>query len=163
MHGFLSDTLLYAGVGQLIEDAICAARLILNGTFLKYPKVKVVFGQLGGALPFMFERCDMLYSMYAYNAELAGVDMKNPDDPEHFMRKMSDFRKNIYVDTHSMSGASIEAACNILGEDHVLFGSDYPITPAGFGRGHGLSEIGKIVSGRREKILGENMMALYNR
>lgn len=45
-------------------------------------------------------------------------------------------KKNIYVDTHS-----IEIAMKILGEDYVLYSSDYPITPAEFGRKHGLKQI----------------------
>lgn len=160
LHGTMSDTLLYAGIGQLMENAICAARLILNGTFLKYPKLKVVLGQLGGTLPFMIERCDMLYTMYAGDSKAKGLDVTNPDDFDCFMRKVSDFRQHIYVDTHSMSKTAIEAVCDILGEDHILYGSDYPITPAVFGRGHGIAEIEHIEEKRRKKIFAENAVNL---
>ena len=61
LPGFMNDTLLYAGMGQLMEDALCAARLVLSGIFDRHPRLKVVLGQLGGMYPFMLERMEMLF------------------------------------------------------------------------------------------------------
>jgi len=55
MPGFMNDTLLYAGMGQLMEDALCVARLVLSGLFDRHPRLKLVMGQLGGMYPFMLE------------------------------------------------------------------------------------------------------------
>lgn len=160
LSGYMSDTLLYAGMGQLMEDSLCIARLVLSGLFEKYPHLKVVLGQLGGMLPFMMERFDMLYSMYLNGAKQQGKNVTDKTDLDNYMRKLSDYKKNIYVDTHSMSQASIEAAAKILGDSHILYGSDYPITPAYFGRKHALKQIESIDSELKKKILYENAAEL---
>lgn len=161
LSGYMSDTLLYAGMGQLMEDSLCIARLVLGGLFDRHPGLKVVMGQLGGMLPFMLERFDMLYEMYLNGARKQGITATDREQPENFMRRLSEYRKNIYVDTHSMSGESIAAALKLLGEDHVLFGSDFPITPAEFGRGHGLCQLDRLEPKElKNKVLYENACRL---
>lgn len=156
LTGYMANNLMHAGCGQLVEDTVAAARLILSGILDQYPGLKVVFGQLGGLYPFMLERFDMLYGMYGAGAEKAGISVNDKSSPNRFLRRLSDYKSQIYVDTHSMSGPAIRCAAEILGKEQLLFGSDYPITPAGFGRDHGLLVVNGLEEELKEAILWKN-------
>lgn len=162
LPGYRNDTLLYAGMGQLMEDALCVARLVLSGVFDRHPRLKLVMGQLGGMYPFMLERMEMLYTMYSYGASAAGLEVHNPAVPEKLLRNMKNYTENIYVDTHSMSAASVRCAAEALGEDKLLFGSDYPITPDSWGMKHALAALDGLPEPLREKVLWKNAESLLN-
>lgn len=162
MEGYMADTLFHAGMEQLVEDTICVSRLVLSGIFDRYPRVKVVMGQLGGLFPFMLERFDMLYTMYAAGAEAAGLQVTGKSSAAGMLRRLSDYTDSIYVDTHSMGQASIEAAVATLGKEHVMYGSDFPITPDEWGRKRGLEIIRDLNLDEEEKeaVLGKNAARL---
>lgn len=152
LKGFMADTLLLAGMSQIAENTLAMTRMILSGTLDKYPDLKLVFGQLGGMFPFMLGRFDMLYNMYAGFAKAAGNDVMDKNNAENFLRKLSDYTGSLYVDTHSLGREAIQCAIEIMGEDHVLFGSDYPITAAAVGREYGLSAIDSFPESDSAKI-----------
>lgn len=160
LPGFMNDTLLYAGMGQLMEDALCVARLVLSGVFDRHPGLKVVMGQAGGMYPFMLERMEMLYTMYSAGAAKAGRHVTDPAVPEHFLRNMKNYTDNVYVDTHSMSAEAIACAAKIVGSDRILFGSDYPITPDRWGMEHALNQLKKLPGELYEQIAFKNARAL---
>lgn len=156
LPGFMNDTLLYAGMGQLMEDSLCAARLVLSGLFDRHPRLKIVMGQLGGIYPFMLERMEMLYTMYAAGASRAGRNVSDPGIPENFLRNMKNYTDNIYVDTHSMNVLSIQCAAEILGPDKILYGSDYPITPDRWGMSHAISQLQYLSEPLKSAIYHKN-------
>lgn len=160
LPGHMNDTLLYAGMGQLMEDALCVARLVLSGVFDRHPGLRIVMGQAGGMYPFMLERMDMLYHMYAAGAAKPGLTVTDKHVPEKFMRNMKDYTDNIYVDTHSMNALSIQCAAQILGEDKILFGSDYPITPDGWGMTSALEGLDTLPKELKDMIYFKNASKL---
>ena len=162
LPGYMNDTLLYAGMGQLMEDALCVARLVLSGVFDRHPELKVVMGQAGGMYPFMLERMDMLYHMYARGAKNAGLSVTDVTISEHFMRNMKDYTDNIFVDTHSMDARSVQCVAQILGEDKILYGSDYPITSDGWGMETALGDLKTLPEELQKKIFSENAIELLN-
>ena len=137
----MNDTLLYAGMGQLVEDALCIARIVLSGVFDRHPNLQVVIGQLGGLYPFMLERMEMLYGMYETGARHAGKIVTNKKIPQDFLRNIKNYTDNIFVDTHSMDSISVKCAAEILGTNKILYGSDYPITPEHWGMQHALQRL----------------------
>ena len=56
----VTDMLASAAWGWHIETAIHVIRLILGGAFDKYPKLQLVIGHMGEALPFMLQRLDVM-------------------------------------------------------------------------------------------------------
>jgi uncharacterized protein len=56
----VTDVLAGAGWGWHIETAIHVIRVILAGVFDKYPKLQIVIGHMGEALPFMLQRLDVM-------------------------------------------------------------------------------------------------------
>jgi hypothetical protein len=56
----VTELLAGAGWGWHIETAIHVLRLILGGAFDRYPKLQIVIGHMGEALPFMLQRLDVM-------------------------------------------------------------------------------------------------------
>ena len=107
-----------APFGFQFETAMCLMRMILNGVFDRFPKLKVILGHFGETLPFLIERIDFPFVRPWFD----------PEDRPDIQRKPSDvLRQNMFVTT---SGRFFEPAlrCTIdaLGIDRVLFASDYP-------------------------------------
>lgn len=164
LKGYMNDSMLCAGMGQLMENTLCISRLAMSGLFDKYPTLKVVMGQLGGMYPFMLERFEMLYNMHLQGACKKGLTVTDPKDIAHFMRNFRNYTDNIYVDTHSMDANAIRCASEILGDEKILFGSDLPITPEHWGMEQGIKQITDscLSEAAKEKILSENAKALLN-
>ena len=160
LPGYMNDTLLYAGLGQLMEDSVCLARLVLSGVFDRHPELKLVFGQLGGIYPFMLERMEMLYCIYSAGAARSGLDCHDFKSPEHFLRNIRDYTDGIYIDTHSMGAPSIKCAAEILGENKIMYGSDYPITPSAWGMDRALEGLKSLKEPLRSKVLYKNAQSL---
>ena len=107
-----------APFGFQFETAMCLMRMILNGVFDRFPKLKIILGHFGEALPFLMERIDFVFVKPWYD----------PDERPKIERKPSEVLcENVFVTT---SGRFYEPAfrCTVeaLGIDRVLFGTDYP-------------------------------------
>lgn len=106
-----------APFGFGFDAAMCTMRLILSGVFDKFPKLKIMLGHYGEALPFLLTRID-----WAYNRP---PDLTNRP---RLARKPSDYLKeNVFVTT---SGNFFEPAfmCTLqaLGIERIFLGTDYP-------------------------------------
>lgn len=89
-----------------IDNTACnLGRLFFSGVFSEIPELKVIGAHLGAGLLF-------------YKDFLVEV---NPDWARYF--------DNIYYDLsgYPFSEKMIKAAIDIVGEDHLLFGTDYPL------------------------------------
>jgi 2,3-dihydroxybenzoate decarboxylase len=93
-------------------------RLIGNGVFDQFPRLKIVIGHMGEGLPFFIDRID---NRYFWEHEMASM-------PPRLKRKPSDYiRENIVVTTSGMNySAPLLLTIQTLGIDNVLFAADYP-------------------------------------
>ncbi len=117
---FLEAGLDGAIFGFGVETALHVLRLIVSGVFDRFPKLKVVIGHMGEALPYWLFRLDYMYratlnsKRYPHWKPLRGV-------PSDYLRS------NIYVTCSGMPwGPAITFAQQVLGADHVLYAMDYP-------------------------------------
>lgn len=103
-----------------VDTALHTLRLIVAGLFDRFPKLKLVLGHLGEALPFWLFRLDYMHR--------AGVMSNRYESIKPLQRKISDYmRENVYVTTSGMaSPPSIKLCQEVLGVDHVLYAMDYP-------------------------------------
>ncbi len=106
-----------APFGFGFETAMCMMRLILSGVFDKYPKLKIMLGHYGEALPFLMTRIDWPY-----------VRPSDPAGRPPLEKKPSEYLKNnVFVTT---SGNFYEPAfvCSYqaMGMDRIFLGTDYP-------------------------------------
>lgn len=112
----VDDPLLTPVIEYVFDTTMCIGKLLMSGIFTRFPGLKFVFANLGGAIPFLQHRFDATYSM------LRGMNFvkdigKNP----------SEYLKNIYVDTGGDKiSANLKLAVEFFGPRHILWGSDWP-------------------------------------
>jgi len=104
-----------------VETGMHALRLITSGTLDRFPKLKVIIGHMGEALPFWLYRLDYMHQ--------AGVRAKRYDSVRPLAKgSVSAYlRENFYI---TNSGVAWEPAIKFtqqtLGVDRVLYAMDYP-------------------------------------
>lgn len=106
--------------GFAVETGMHVLRLIVHGVFDRFPKLTLVIGHCGEALPFWLSRIDFMHD----RASRAG---RYPSRPK-LQKKPSDYlRENIYVTTSGMAWQPAILFCQqVLGMDRVLYAMDYP-------------------------------------
>ncbi|MBI4320587.1 MAG: amidohydrolase family protein [Chloroflexi bacterium] len=144
-------------ISMLLSSTVCIGRFVIFGIYDRFPKLNMTFGQLGGFIPFIFGRFDLVYN---YHTQWPPEVVK--DEAVFPPRLARDYKGRILADTHSCDQYALECAVETLGADCVLLGSDYPIAPDSFGMRWSLLEIDKmrISDADRRKILGGNAARL---
>ncbi|WP_027945423.1 amidohydrolase family protein [Amycolatopsis taiwanensis] len=106
--------------GFAVETGMHLLRIITSGALDEFPRLKIVVGHLGEALPFWLYRLDYMHA--------ATVRSKRYDVMKPLQRKVSDYlRENVWVTTSGMAWAPAIMFCrSVLGADHVLYAMDYP-------------------------------------
>jgi 5-carboxyvanillate decarboxylase len=88
--------------------------------FDRFPKLTLVIGHLGEALPYWLSRIDFMHNRMVSANRYAGV--------KKLRRKLSEyFKENIYITTSGMAWEPpILYAQSVLGVDRVMYAMDYP-------------------------------------
>lgn len=87
-----------------------ALTVVLSDMLDTYSRVSFQVVNLGGTLPFIFERLESI------------ARHRNPDDPFP-----TDRLSQIWYDCASLGPRALEAAVKVLGSDRIMLGSDFPI------------------------------------
>jgi 2,3-dihydroxybenzoate decarboxylase len=103
-----------------VETGLHALRIITAGVFDRFPKLRMIIGHMGEALPFWAYRLDYMHA--------ATVRSKRYDSIKPIQRKPSEYlRENFYI---TNSGVAWEPAIKFsqafMGVDRVLYAMDYP-------------------------------------
>ncbi len=161
----LATTYLTGGLSMLIESTLCLARLVVSGVFDRLPDLRLVFGQLGGLLPFVLGRFDVIYELVIAAAKSSADGSLEEKHVSAIFRRLRDYAGHVYVDTASMDQAAILCALQSLGPDRILYGSDFPVTPARLGRQGGLDILRSLPVSQdvKDAIMGKNALALFSR
>jgi len=111
----VSNMLAMAGWGWHIETAVHIIRLVLGGTFDRFPNLQFIIGHMGEGLPFMMERMNKVLR----------------PEVTKLQRSMNEYlRENVY---YTFSGFNyIQNFINLLmevGTDRIMFSADYPYAP----------------------------------
>jgi aminocarboxymuconate-semialdehyde decarboxylase len=104
---------LTALVGFLFDTTLAAAHLVFAGVPERYPRIKWALTHMGGALPYLAERCDRGFEAFA-------------DCRRNISRLPSTYFKQFYYDTVNFNPDAIDFAIRFAGPEHILAGSDYP-------------------------------------
>jgi predicted TIM-barrel fold metal-dependent hydrolase len=123
--------------------------MLVNGTFSKYPNIRIIFAHSGGSLPALSGR---LQGMFPPN--VAGDRA-----PNGVVAEIS----KIYFD---LSNAAYPAALDALGDvvptSQMLFGSDYPFVKIA-GTVDGIKKYSKFSGSDLEAIRRGNALRLFPR
>jgi 5-carboxyvanillate decarboxylase len=106
--------------GFAVETGMHLLRIITAGVFDRFPRLRVVVGHLGEALPFWLYRLDY---MHAATVKAGRYEAMKP-----IGRKPSEYlRSNVWVTTSGMPWAPAIMFCReVLGPDRVMYAMDYP-------------------------------------
>lgn len=141
--------------GRCVAQGTAVGRELFSDMFEEFPNLKLIHSMLGGGF-------------FAYSNMLA-PKITGKDAVERFQTEAGKINKylenNIYFDT---SGAiqwgkiQLECAVKVLGADHILYGSSYPIRRDWFFQG--VDYIKKLDIGEESKalILSKNAIRLFN-
>ena len=104
--------------GFAAESGLHALALIRSGAFDRFPKLRLVLGHGGEALPFWLSRIDYF----------SRVRPNPPKGMAKLERKPSEYMKeNIYVTTSGMAWSPVITFLqSVLGVERVLYAMDYP-------------------------------------
>jgi len=116
----LSDHALGIAVGFFADTNLALARLAYSGVFERYPRIRWVISHLGGTLPFMLPRLDNYWRQFPAASE------RSPRPPSEYIREL-------VFDTATTHRPAIRCACDTLGADRLVFGSDFPHVHGGSG------------------------------
>ncbi len=102
-----------------VEVGTHILRLIQAGVFDRFPKLRIVIGHMGEAIPFWLPRIDGRFA--AANRRMVGGARKIQRMPSDYVRQ------NIWVTTSGMNNwPQLEMTLKVLGSDRILYATDYP-------------------------------------
>ena len=145
------DPLLSPVLEYVFDVSMCIGKMMMSGTFLKYPEVNFIFAHYGGVLPIIKERFDTTYAMLRKRNFVKDLG-QNP----------SDYFKNLYFDmSGSRSKAALLAALEVSDVSHILWGSDFPANQ-NFKDSLAVVSQTLLSAQERQLILGENAGRLWS-
>lgn len=105
------------------ETGLAAVRLIWSGVFDEYPRLKIILGHLGEALPFWMWRVDNRMRREADTTTPAATNLKKL--PSQYIKD------NFFVTTSGMLWLpALLCTQQALGAAKILFAVDYPFEPS---------------------------------
>ena len=134
-------------IGAPLEDTICMLQFMQADIPSRFPDVRIIIPHLGGFVPFLIARLDQLQ--------------------DHFLTASapppSVQAKYFWYDTVNANPSSLRCTQEIVGADHLLFGTDYPFWRDGaFKRcadyiaeaGLPKAEVDRILNANAQDLLG---------
>ena len=145
LPGDLGFVLSTPGWGWHAETGMHCLRLIVSGLFDRFPRLKIIIGHMGEALPFYIARADVFLARSA----------------AHLKRRVSEyFHENFYITTSGcFTLPPFLCALQVVGADRMLFSVDYPYDSNAAGRAFlnalpvSAEDLAKISHGNAERLL----------
>lgn len=131
------------GMPAETNRAICS--LIFGGVFERFPKLRFAFAHGGGSFPANIGRIERGFNV---RPDLTAID--NQVNPR-------DYLGHFYVDSLIHDEAFLKYVINLLGEDRVCIGSDYPF-PLGEDRPGEEIEALKLPKKTNDKLMYKNAL-----
>jgi len=137
---------LTASIGFTFDTSLAVARMIYDGFFDRYPKLKIIAGHGGGALPYLISRMDQCFDNIPACREKISV-------------RPSEYLPRIYADSVVFAPEVLELCVKTFGADNVIYGSDYPHT---IGDMPGcLKRVNGLAGAARDRVRGQNARRVF--
>jgi aminocarboxymuconate-semialdehyde decarboxylase len=137
---------LTAPLGFTFDTSLAVSRMIFDGFFDRYTKLKIIAAHAGGALPFLVGRLDICWE------NIPAARAKTSEKPSNYLRQ-------VYADSVVFRQDALNMAVSVFGTDNVLYGSDYPHN-IGDMKGC-LSRVDALPGDVREKVRGGNAEKIF--
>jgi 2,3-dihydroxybenzoate decarboxylase len=106
--------------GFQAETGLHMLRIIVAGVFDRFPKLRMIIGHCGEALPFWLYRIDYMHAA-------ATRANRHPHMPKLKRTPGEYLRENVYVTNSGVAWAPAIMLCHqVMGPDHTLYAMDYP-------------------------------------
>jgi aminocarboxymuconate-semialdehyde decarboxylase len=115
-------------VGMPAETSLAICSMMFGGVFEKFPKLRVAFAHGGGSFPFTLGR---IQHGYEARPDLCATD-------SHLAPK--DLIGKFWVDSLVHDQTSLKFLIDVLGQDHIALGTDYPFPLGETKAGHLIQE-----------------------
>lgn len=144
------DTVFSFGLGGTMQLIPAVAALVCDGLFERHPKLKVAIVESGaGYVRYLMDRLDEKYERFSATSCLS--------------RRPSEYIRENFWFVMDPSEASIDAQCDLVGEDKFLWGSDYPHVDSHLDAMAEVHEaLAPMSEHRRNLVLGGNARRLFN-
>jgi aminocarboxymuconate-semialdehyde decarboxylase len=137
---------LTASLGFTFDTSLAIARMIYDGFFDRYRRLRIIAAHGGGALPYLVSRMDQCYDNIPACREKISV-------------RPSEYLPRICADAVLFSPDVLELCVKTFGADNVLYGSDYPHT---IGDMPGcLKRVNALPDTARDKVRGNSARRLF--
>jgi 5-carboxyvanillate decarboxylase len=134
--------------GYGIETSTHVVRMIFGGVFDRFPKLQVVIGHMGEALPFWLSRLDFM------GRPGARAGRKNQLKPSEY------FQRNIFITTSGVEDPlALKYCIDKIGADRIMWAIDYPFQPTG--PAVAFIESAQIAEADRQKIAHGNAEIIF--
>src|SRR5215469_1896108 len=136
-------------LGGFAQVVPAAMTMVADGLFDRFPRLKVLCVEAGcGWAPYIMDRMDQKNELLGWTYPLK-------------LKPSDYFRRNIWV-VAEPEERTIGAVMELLGDDHVLWGSDYPHIYSNLNAPNLIREsIARLTPDRQKKLLGENAKGLF--
>jgi len=142
----MTEFQLTASIGFTFDTTLAVSRMLYDGFFDRYTKLKIIASHGGGALPYLIGRLDQCFH------NIPACRSKTQSSPSSYMGRL-------YADTVVFTTQALDACLEVFGDDNVLFGTDYPHT-IGDPRGC-MKRVNALLGARREKVRGRNAQRIF--
>jgi aminocarboxymuconate-semialdehyde decarboxylase len=136
-------------IGFPFDTTLCAARLAYSGVLRDFPRIRWLFGHLGGATPYLFERMDNGWR------DMAACR-------EHIDELPSTYLKRCYYDTVTFSPHTLRMVRDQVGVDHLVMGSDFPHLLGNIDRAVSSIEDLPIPTHEKQRIFSGTALSILN-
>jgi len=135
------------------DTTLSTTKLLYGGLFERFPDTVLILAHLGGTLPYLARRIDLGFDEPAF---FAGY--------KQITRRPSEYMKKLYVDTAlGWNRGAFNCARDLLGIDHIVYGTDYFIRGTKFMEWtNEFLEGLDLSSVEREKVYSQNAMRILS-
>ena len=115
----------FLGLGFPLDTSLSAVRLIRSGLFDETPDLKLIVAHVGGVIPYLWGRLATF-----------SVASSTIHDPPRLLHPIDHYLSKLYVDTVCYRVEALQCCHDVLGSEHLLYGTDHP-----FGRPDVVAEL----------------------
>ena len=141
-------------VGMPAETCHAVVCILMGGVLEKFPNLKIVFAHGAGSFPFTLHRIN---HGYACRPDLCATDCSVP--PKSYVGN------KIYCDSIVHDSRALKFLVDVMGEDKVVFGTDYPFplgevtgSAPGVYPGVAIDECKDLSMSTKRRLLAENAL-----
>ncbi|MEI8239288.1 MAG: amidohydrolase family protein [Actinomycetota bacterium] len=134
-------------VGFMFDTTLAIGRMILDGFFDRFTRLKIIASHGGAALPYLVGRFDKGFHVSTFEDRV-------------IQRPPSEYLQTIFYDCITYDAAALEYLISVVGASQVLFGSDYPHIVgdmAGM-----LANVDRLAPTERDAVRGRNVQRIFD-